>query len=162
MFCFCDVVVVVFVVVVAVVLFSFFSFSLVYVPLSIWNLFSVYIKHGSFWEKKGPTIDSQTCFLRSATRAKRLFEENRPKSPFPLFVIFGQFLACGHELEEIDFHFIKPSFFFRFFHPLFLYLRTGGACKSSPCFHGTCRELGLDDYHCVCNGGFTGHNCEKG
>jgi hypothetical protein len=33
--------------------------------------------------------------------------------------------------------------------------------SSHPCVHGTCQDaLGIPEYHCQCDGGFSGDNCE--
>ena len=32
--------------------------------------------------------------------------------------------------------------------------------RSAPCVHGTCQDaLGISEYSCRCDGGFSGHNC---
>ena len=33
--------------------------------------------------------------------------------------------------------------------------------RSNPCAHGTCQDaLGISEYHCSCDGGFSGQNCD--
>ncbi|XP_052786231.1 neurogenic locus notch homolog protein 2-like [Mya arenaria] len=39
-------------------------------------------------------------------------------------------------------------------------LATTNACSPNPCVHGSCFTSASDNYTCVCDGDFTGQNCD--